>query len=369
MLLPAKLLPAGSDRSCSGAWAIALAEDVHLPSGGLVVNVLRPCIRYVTLEQGLLLRRNWSGPASNLLEGLRKVADIVDIGIRTPRPSQSILLTADPNARCDAVLLIDYVAAMPEPFFIYFSSCLESAVVADKTAYVRAAGLFTESHWCASNIARGTGISRDKIHVVPPALSWHDNAAGMTRSRLRRPPRRKLLYISGHCSRGCCLTTAQVILDALQVLREKHDPRFSLTVAGMEEWPFPGSPPEGANFRGILAADEIGRLIDGHDLLVVPSSSPLTSLAFAEALSRGVPYVSPKISQFPEAVISSSSGMVVDESDPHELAVLIASILADDEMYRKVYERAPAMAAYFSWDRVARQITQIISREVGLAVR
>jgi hypothetical protein len=341
---------------------------VHLPAGGLVVNVLRPRIRYVTVEQGLL-RRNWPGPASNLREGLGKVADVVDIGIRSLGTSETQPLPLYPDARCDAVLLIDYVAAVTEPFFIYFSDCQESAVVADDTAYAQAAGLFAESHWCASNIEKYTRISRDKIHVVPPALSWHKNAPGMTHSRIRRAPRSKLLYIGGSCIEDCCLSTAQVTVDALPIVREMHDPRDSLTVAGMAEWPFPGSLPVGVNFHGILTADEIGPLLDAHDLLVVPSSSPLSGLAFAEALARGVPYVSPRLSQFPEAVTSSVSGALFDENDPSELATLITSILADDEMYRKSYERAPAMAAYFSWDRVARQITQIISREVGLAVR
>lgn len=356
----------GSERSRSRAWISALAEDVQLSLGGLIVNVSRPRIRYVVLEHGLF-RRNWSGPARNLREGLRKVADVVDIGIRAGS-KQSVLLATQVDARCDAVLLIDYVAAVPEPFFIYFTECQESAVVADSTAYERATGLFAGSRRCAYNIARHSGISREKIHVVPPALSRHNNVLGVTRPRIRRAPRRKLLYVGDHCSKGRCLTTVQVILDALRILRAEHDPNVGLTVVGMEEWPFPGPPPDGVNFRGLLPADEISELFECHDLLAIPSSPPLSDRIFAEALSCGVPCLIPNNYQMPDAVLSGVPGIIFDESDAQQLAALIATTLNNDEIYRICYERAPAMAAYFSWDRVARQITQIISRELGLAL-
>lgn len=341
---------------------------MHLPLAGLVVNVLRPCIRYVALERGLL-RRNWSGPAWNLREGLRKFADVVDIGIRASGSRQSVLLGTQVDARFDAVLLIDYVAAVPEPFFIYFSDCQESVVVADSTAYERAAGLFTGSHRSAYNIAKYSGISRAKIHVVPPALSWRNNASGITRSRIRRAPRRKLLYVGDPCSKGRCLTTVQSILDALQILREEHDPHATLTVAGMEEWPFPGPPPDGVNFLGSLPADGMSWLFDSHDLLAIPSCPPLSGLVFAEALAHGVPCLVPSNCQLPDAVVSDVSGILFDEDDARQLATVIATTLTNDDIYRKSYERAPAMAAYFSWDRVARQVAQIISHELGLALR
>jgi hypothetical protein len=66
-----------------------------------------------------------------------------------------------------------------------------------------------------------------------------------------------------------------------------------------------------------------------------------------------------------EAIMPAVTGALIDGEDARELADAVASVLGNDELYRNCYERAPAMAAYFSWERVARQVAYVISREVG----
>ena len=105
-------------------------------------------------------------------------------------------------------------------------------------------------------------------------------------------------------------------------------------------------------------------LFDSHDLLVVPPG--LGSDGLPEALSRGVPCVAARASEMSEAITPGITGAVVEDGNAGELAAAIASVLANDDIYRSCFERAPAMAAYFSWERVARQVTYVISREVGL---
>ena len=104
-------------------------------------------------------------------------------------------------------------------------------------------------------------------------------------------------------------------------------------------------------------------LLDSHDLLVVPPGMEFAGLP--EALSRGVPCVSAWESEMSEAITPEVTGALIDGENAHELADAIASALGNDELYRNCYQRAPAMAAYFSWERVARQIAYVISREVG----
>lgn len=324
----------------------------------------RPRIGFAAFQGGVS-ERDWPGSVWSLREGLWRVADVVDIAIHPSNPGQPTLLGASRGARCDAVLLIDFVASVPEPFFIYWTS-QEPPAVADSAACERASGLFAESDWRARSLARTWGIARDKIHVVPPALVWRQNGRKPAPLRIRQVPRRKLLYICGKRRRHRSLLADQVILDAFGILRREYDPHVSLTIAGTEEWPFPGSPPGGVYFLGAASPDVASRLIDSHDLFVMPSSLEPFGLPFADALSRGVPCVIPGTCEMFGAITPGISGALVDEGDAWELAAAIASTLADDEMYHRCYERAPAMAAYFSWERVARQITQVISREVGL---
>ena len=69
-----------------------------------------------------------------------------------------------------------------------------------------------------------------------------------------------------------------------------------------------------------------------------------------------------------EAITSGVTGAVIDGKDAREVAKAIASVLSNDEVYYNCYERASAMAAYFSWERVARQVAYVISREVGFTM-
>jgi D-inositol-3-phosphate glycosyltransferase len=96
----------------------------------------------------------------------------------------------------------------------------------------------------------------------------------------------------------------------------------------------------------------------------VPSG--LGSDGLPEALSRGVPCVASRASEMSDAIKPGVTGVVVADGNAGELAAAIASVLSNDDIYRSCFERAPAMAAYFSWERVARQVTYVISREIGL---
>jgi glycosyltransferase involved in cell wall biosynthesis len=288
------------------------------------------------------------------------------------------------DTRFDAVLMIDCIASVPEPFFIYFNSGWDSLTALDAPArmsslppvalkdmrhrsvqdaiYERATGIFAESDRRARSLVEQSGVSRDKIHVVPPALAAGRGPQQRSPLRMRQAPRRKLFYV-GRCYR----TAGDPLFNALEVLRREYDPQITLTVVGMEEWPLQGSPPEGVSFLGILPVDEIGRLLDSHDLCVVPAAWEPYNLIFAEALSRGMPCVARDTGAMLEFIIPGVTGAVIDKGDPHALASAIVSVLTDDEIYQRCYERAPAMTAYFSWERVARQITQVISREIRVS--
>jgi glycosyltransferase involved in cell wall biosynthesis len=65
----------------------------------------------------------------------------------------------------------------------------------------------------------------------------------------------------------------------------------------------------------------------------------------------------------PEIVTPGVSGSLINRDDEHELAATIATVLADDEIYKNCYARAPQISTYFSWERTARDIFQIMVDE------
>jgi glycosyltransferase involved in cell wall biosynthesis len=293
--------------------------------------------------------------AGRLRESLGKVADVVDIW-------------GGPEGRaaaCDAVLAMACISLVPEPYFIYLCPEQGNVTPMDPAVYERAVGLFAENGRLAQWLAEDAGIPREKIHVIPPAVAARQDSPHTQPPCLREAPRRKLLLCVSDCGGlGVSPKSLWLVLDVLDILRQEHDSRICLTISGLQKWPAVGSPPDGVTLRsGPVVADTMA-LFDSHDLLVVPPG--LGSDGLPEALSRGVPCVAAHSSEMSEAITPGVTGAIVDDGNAPELAAAIASVLANDDIYRNCLERAPAMAAYFSWERVARQVTHVISREVGL---
>jgi len=267
------------------------------------------------------------------------------------------------RAACDAVLAMDCASPVPEPYFIYLCPEQDNVAPAGRAVYERAVGFFAENGRLAHCLAKGAGIPREKIHVIPPAVARQD-LPSIRPPRLRQPPRRRLLlHVSDGCGPRLSSQPLRRLLDALEILRLEHDAQVSLTIFGLENWPLAGSPPDGVSLRGVVPAGEAIELLDSHDLLVAPPGIEFAGLP--EALSRGVPCVAARASEMSEAITPEVTGALIDGEDARELADAVASVLGNDEVYRNCYQRAPAMAAYFSWERVARQVAYVISREVG----
>jgi glycosyltransferase involved in cell wall biosynthesis len=295
--------------------------------------------------------------ARNLREELRKVADVIDVW---GQPEGW-------GTACDAVLAMDCASPVLEPYFIYLCFDQDNVAPADPAVYERAAGLFAENDRLAHCLAEDAGIPREKIHVIPPGVAARQDLPSIPSRRLSQAPRRHLLIrVSDGCGQHLSPQLVRCVLDALEILRLEHDARISLTISGLENWPLIGSPPDGVSLRGTLPAGEAMALLDSHDLLVLPPGIEFDGLP--EALSRGVPCVAARTSEMSEAIMPTVTGALIDGEDAREFADAVASVLGNDMIYRTCYERAPAMAAYFSWERVARQVAYVISREVGQRV-
>jgi len=300
--------------------------------------------------------------------------------------------------RCDAVLTIHDLAVLPVPFFAYTDISwdgLAAMIGTDESAallsmtpssiarrrerqlgvYQRATGIITMSRWLARNLVEQTGVPPGKVHVVPPGISsgWAPPdgtaAAGPSNGRgghelrpalpRRDAPRRRLLFIG---RRDFYRKGGDLVVAALAVLRREHDPRITLTVVGPETWPLPGTPPDGVRFLGSLPLHELAALYDRHDLFVMPSRMEGFGKVLVEALARGLPCVARDAFAMPEIVTPGVSGALITGDDENELAAVIAAALADDALYERCHERAPEIAEYFSWERTALQVCDVIAQ-------
>jgi glycosyltransferase involved in cell wall biosynthesis len=413
---------------------LALLEEFrtrHGPMRETATGLAQPRIGFGCLWDKIP-ERTWSYSAWNLRAALRLTTDTTDIGMQIPRVPRTILQAVHtrrragrlittwyysrlaesyvehvlrrelartpPARRCDAVLTIHDLAALPVPFFVYTDISwdgLAAMIGTDESAellsitpsavarrrerqvaiYQRATGIITMSRWLARSLVEQTGIPPGKIRVVHPGLSagWQPRdgtlAAGPSngpdghelRPALleRAAPRRRLLFIG---RRDFYRKGGDLVLAALAMLRREHDPQITLTVVGPETWPLPGTPPDGVRFLGSLPPDELAALYDRHDLFVMPSRMEGFGIVLVEALARGLPCVARDAFAMPEIVTPGVSGALISGDDGNELAATIAAALADDALYERCHERAPEIAEYFSWERTALQVCDVIAQ-------
>ena len=258
--------------------------------------------------------RTWSGSAWHLRQAMLPLCDTVDIGVQLPSLTRTALkaihtryrggrLTTSwcysrltdayvlrafrrgisensKQRRIDAVLMIDALAAVPEPFFVYYDSSWDAQISsADSperyaalrlitpanmrrrreiqlSVYERATGVIAESHWLRRSLIEQSGVSPAKVHVAPPAVVAGKSEGGEARPlREREAPRRSLLCVSRiDTTLGFYRKGIDLVVDAVGVLRREYDPNITLTLAGMSRWPLPGGPPERRQRpRGLVA--------------------------------------------------------------------------------------------------------------------
>lgn len=351
----------------------------------------------------------WSYTPWNLRAALRSLVDVVDLGVSHPplvrlglkaaharrvdghwvsmwRHSrgarwyeETVLRKACRSSAPDAVLQIQDLAVLDRPYYLvqdlsydvllellaregsltHFPSLTASSVQwsaeRQRRVYASAAGVFAMSRWFADHLVSVTGLPASRVHVVNPGISAVSSAVPGEVFARRLESRRRLLMVGKdfHTKGG------DQVVRALAVLRREVDPGITLTVVGPAEWPLAGPVPDGVAFLGRLPVSELAALYDSHDLFVLPSRFEGFGIAFAEALSRGLPCVGRDAFAMPEIISVGRTGDLVRSEDPEELAKVVASVLRDDSIYRTTWETREDAARHYSWERAAADVVRI----------
>ena len=355
----------------------------------------------------------WSYTPWHLRGALRDVAHVEDVGFTYPRAvrtslralharrvdgrwvsmwkhgvlargyAQRTLRAAERRSPLDVVLQIQDLTRLRTPYLIYqdlsYGVLLDELVAGplvhfpsltkadalrlrdrQHAIYEQAAGILAMSHWFARHLVESEGVPADKVHVVRPGASAaiSDGSRPVTdRSR----PRQRLLLVGKdfHTKAG------DQVVAALGVLRREVDPGITLTVAGPREWPTPGGPPDGVDFRGRLPLASLPRLYAEHDLFVMPSRFEGFGIALVEALSHGLPCVARNAYAMPEIVRPGVNGDLVGTESPDELARVIAAVLEDDAVYATTARQADEVRRHYTWQRAAQDVLTAAAKTVG----
>jgi glycosyltransferase involved in cell wall biosynthesis len=107
--------------------------------------------------------------------------------------------------------------------------------------------------------------------------------------------------------------------------------------------------------RGFVA--DLPALYRGADACIVPSRSEGFGLSALEAMACGTPVVAFDNSALPEVI--DSGGILVPDGDVGAMVAGIRSVLDHGEVRSELRERALARARTFTWDRCAREHTEV----------
>lgn len=110
--------------------------------------------------------------------------------------------------------------------------------------------------------------------------------------------------------------------------------------------------------RSRLSTDELVATYQGARLMIVTSDRESFCLPVIEANACGVPVVARDIAALRET--GGQASVYVRDDDPRSWSTAMASLLVDDDSYRRCRNRALSNAALYSWDRTVAELRDLL---------
>lgn len=116
-------------------------------------------------------------------------------------------------------------------------------------------------------------------------------------------------------------------------------------------------------FAGFVSEKELDLLMSRADVFVYPSLYEGFGIPVLEAMRVGTPVVASRLTAIPE--IAGDAALLVDPHDPRRIAEAISLLLRDTTQRERLIARGRARAARFSWERTAHAYLQLYRRMVA----
>jgi len=224
-----------------------------------------------------------------------------------------------------------------------------------KPSVRKARCVITISEYSKKTIEDWTGISSEKIQIVPCGVS-----PVFTREGEKHCPGFPYLLHVGNTKPH--KNTARVIT---AFAKANISPDMRLYLAGEPSLQLTALIKEKALqqrviFTGKLTEEKIATYYRGASALVFPSLYEGFGLPVLEAMACGTPVLTSNTTSLPEA--AGDAALMVDPYDVHAIATGIEKILADSALRELLIEKGLARAKLFSWDETAVAIQNILAQ-------
>jgi len=224
--------------------------------------------------------------------------------------------------------------------------------------YEKSAGVFTMSKWLADSLIKDSGLLPEKVHVVNAGINVKPVAGHIPTKATNNND--KIILFVGRCffRKG-----GSLVVKAFKLLRKNYSSNIKLVIAGPKSWPLREKIPEGIIFLGDALWETLRRYYIMADVFCMPSYFEGFGIVFAESLSHGIPCIGRNIQAMPEIITPGVNGYLLNNEDEEELAMLLVKVLEDDEMKNRVEKMSKNYKDYYSWDRIAEDMIEVIKND------
>ena len=228
-------------------------------------------------------------------------------------------------------------------------------------SYATCAGVFTMSQWNADYLVRSGLIDPSRVHVVhaginvpvePPTAELLD----VKRSRSVRT----ILFVGREFHRK----GGDLVVAAFEIAKRSSSRPLRLIIAGPRNWPLQGDIPEGVEFIGEASFQILREQMRNADVVVMPSRFEAFGIVFIEALAAGTPVIGRRAFAMSEFIKHGQNGMLIENDDPSALAEAMLAVVEDEGIALYCNREANHVALYYSWDRVAADIVDVITSQI-----
>jgi len=154
------------------------------------------------------------------------------------------------------------------------------------------------------------------------------------------------------------------LVKAFEIFKERYkiqDTRYKLILAGKEGFSFDeikkaikiSRYKNDIILKSYVSEKEKEELYQGANVFVLPSFYEGFGLPVLEAMNHGVPVICSKTSSLPE--ITGNAALLIDPSDPKEIAEMINKVFRDNDLKEKIIERGFENVKKFSWEKCAKE--------------
>ncbi|MCU0427460.1 MAG: glycosyltransferase family 4 protein [Candidatus Kapabacteria bacterium] len=233
--------------------------------------------------------------------------------------------------------------------------------------YAECAGIFTMSDWLKNYLVTNNLAPADKIHTVHAGTNVPP-MADKTLFNKASSEKKTILFVGRDFERK----GGDVVVQAFIRLQRQFPQSVRLVIAGPQRWENCATGlaavPEGIEFLGDADYSTLRGYFSTADVFCMPSRFEAFGIVFVEALSNGVPCIGRNCYAMPEIITHGQNGYLLDENAEgseaaSQLASLLAAVLENRTMKTFVEEHRLQTAAYYSWNRVAAQMREVITME------